>query len=75
MDAEERFWKKVNKTDSCWEWKASIRGKGYGAFCIKKKRQKHMTFTLKKSVLKALEMINKKTWCGGFDSHALPPIY
>jgi hypothetical protein len=30
-----RFWEKVNKTDSCWEWKAAIRGNsGYGAFKI-----------------------------------------
>lgn len=29
----ERFFEKVNKTDSCWLWNASLRGKtGYGAF-------------------------------------------
>ncbi len=31
---EERFWSKVNKTESiddCWEWNASGRGKGYGS--------------------------------------------
>jgi len=29
----ERFWSKVNKTESCWNWTAGIRGKcGYGAF-------------------------------------------
>lgn len=28
-----RFWDKVEKTNSCWNWKAAIRGKtGYGAF-------------------------------------------
>lgn len=31
----ERFWKKVNKTETCWLWTAAIRGKtGYGAFKI-----------------------------------------
>lgn len=30
----DRFWAKVEKTDSCWLWKAAIRRKddGYGAF-------------------------------------------
>ncbi len=29
----ERFFKKINKTNSCWEWTAALRGKsGYGAF-------------------------------------------
>jgi hypothetical protein len=27
-----RFWEKVNKTETCWIWKASKRHKGYGAF-------------------------------------------
>jgi hypothetical protein len=27
---EELFWSRVNKTDSCWLWTGSIRGKGYG---------------------------------------------
>lgn len=29
---EERFWAKVNKTEGCWLWTASLRNKGYGAF-------------------------------------------
>jgi len=30
-----RFFDKVNKTDTCWEWTAGLRGKtGYGAFKI-----------------------------------------
>ena len=33
---QQRFWSnveiKVNKPDECWEWKASIRGHGYGQF-------------------------------------------
>jgi len=33
MTTEERFFKKVNKTTSCWFWKAGTRGKtGYGSF-------------------------------------------
>jgi len=33
----ERFWEKVQKTDSCWMWTASKRYKGYGAFIWKDK--------------------------------------
>lgn len=29
----QRFWSKVNKTETCWNWIASTRGNGYG--CIK----------------------------------------
>lgn len=33
---EERFWSKVNKTDTCWLWKSSINPKsGYGSFVYK----------------------------------------
>jgi hypothetical protein len=28
----ERFWAKVNKTDACWEWRASKYPTGYGAY-------------------------------------------
>ena len=28
----QRFWVKVEKTDSCWNWTAGSRGNGYGAF-------------------------------------------
>lgn len=28
----DRFWKKVEKTDGCWNWIASIRSTGYGQF-------------------------------------------
>lgn len=27
----QRFWDKVEKTDTCWNWTASSRGHGYGA--------------------------------------------
>jgi hypothetical protein len=28
----ERFWSKVNKTDTCWLWTGAIMGRGYGNF-------------------------------------------
>jgi len=31
---DERFWSKVNKGPSCWEWQASETGNGYGRFTI-----------------------------------------
>lgn len=30
-----RFWSKVNKSDGCWEWKASFGFRDYGKFKIK----------------------------------------
>lgn len=35
--AEDRFWEKVNKTETCWLWTGSIRGGGYGKFSVDKK--------------------------------------
>ena len=32
--AEARFWVKVNKTDTCWEWTAHKLFNGYGRFSI-----------------------------------------
>lgn len=32
MKTEERFWAKVEKTETCWLWAASQRGGGYGQF-------------------------------------------
>lgn len=34
-DLSVRFFKKVDKTDGCWNWTASGRGKGYGVIKIK----------------------------------------
>ncbi len=31
---EERFWKHVHKTDSCWLWTASVNDKGYGQLFV-----------------------------------------
>lgn len=31
---ENRFWAKVQKTESCWLWTGAIRDKGYGAFGV-----------------------------------------
>lgn len=30
-----RFWNKVNKTETCWQWQASIFTNGYGQFLAK----------------------------------------
>lgn len=32
---EERFWAKVNKTDTCWLWTACTFSNGYGKFAIR----------------------------------------
>jgi hypothetical protein len=32
QSTEERFWSKVNRTETCWEWTASKRLAGYGQF-------------------------------------------
>lgn len=32
IPAAERFWPKVNKTDTCWLWIANTNKKGYGRF-------------------------------------------
>jgi hypothetical protein len=32
----DRFWSKVQKTETCWLWTASKRHKGYGAFCYER---------------------------------------
>jgi hypothetical protein len=34
LSIEERFWKKVNKTDTCWLWTGAITGAGYGHLYI-----------------------------------------
>lgn len=36
---EERFWGRVDKTPSCWNWTAGKTGHGYGAFAVVKKKQ------------------------------------
>ncbi len=37
---KKRFWDKVEKTDSCWLWTASVDGGGYGLFHLDGKLQK-----------------------------------
>jgi len=32
MQTLERFWNNIEKTDSCWNWKASLFKNGYGQF-------------------------------------------
>jgi hypothetical protein len=34
---EERFWAKVDKTETCWMWTASKDRRGYGKFCVQRK--------------------------------------
>lgn len=34
MTPSERFWNKVNKTDSCWLWEGATTPRGYGAFRV-----------------------------------------
>mgnify|MGYP001213333075 CR=1 FL=1 len=34
---EERFWEKVNKTETCWLWTASVGSHGYGVIGIGKR--------------------------------------
>lgn len=33
MTKERRFWIKVIKTDTCWEWRGAASPQGYGMFC------------------------------------------
>lgn len=37
---EDRFWAKVNKTDTCWLWEGSLHYKGYGQFLFNGRTQK-----------------------------------
>lgn len=39
-DLESRFWSKVNKTDSCWEWMAYRDSFGYGRFRVGKRMER-----------------------------------
>ena len=40
VNAVERFWAKVNKTDGCWLWTACKLRSGYGQFCLNEKMLK-----------------------------------
>jgi hypothetical protein len=33
-DIETRFWSKVEKTDTCWNWTGSVNDQGYGTFNV-----------------------------------------
>lgn len=46
--AADRFWTKVSKTDSCWLWKGTRTGKGYGIFTLggKRKRAHQISYIL-----------------------------
>lgn len=34
IPVNERFWDKVNKTDSCWLWTSKLNGSGYGVIAV-----------------------------------------
>lgn len=38
---EERFWSKVEKTETCWNWIGTIERSGYGRFWLKKNVSAH----------------------------------
>lgn len=38
--SEMKFWAKVKKSDSCWEWIAALNEKGYGVFGVGKQTDK-----------------------------------
>ena len=45
----DRFWSKVNKTETCWEWTSALYPKGYGMFMLpgnNKMRAHRLTFSL-----------------------------
>lgn len=33
-DVQQRFWAKVDKTDTCWNWTAAVNSGGYGNYCV-----------------------------------------
>ena len=41
LTLEERFWAKVDRTDSCWLWAASVNDEGYGTFNAPRNRLAH----------------------------------
>lgn len=47
MDLEvvKRFWKKIEKSDNCWNWTASLDKDGYGKFTNNKKSVKAHRFS------------------------------
>lgn len=38
--AQDRFWEKVIKTDTCWLWQAGLFSDGYGAFTVNGKTRR-----------------------------------
>lgn len=47
----ELFWKKVNKTDTCWLWTASVGWNGYGMFGKPTKRAHHVAIHLAGAII------------------------
>ena len=44
LTLEEKFWDKVNKTETCWLWTASVNNRGYGQFNTAKLGKKGMSY-------------------------------
>src|SRR5580658_194886 len=54
---EEKFWSKVNKTETCWLWTGYLDKNGYGSFTF----GKHNATNCKKAYRMAWELINGPT--------------
>lgn len=57
--AVDRFWSKVDKTDSCWNWTASVRKDGYGQFSYNGKQKvphRHSYELVKGKISKGLQI-------------------
>lgn len=43
MNTSTMFWKKVRKSDGCWEWSGSLNKDGYGIVCLPRIRGRVVT--------------------------------
>lgn len=62
QESIDRFWAKVEKTDSCWLWTAALNEKGYGVFGVKKETDKAHRISWKLSkgpILNSLFVLHK----------------
>lgn len=56
---ENLFWKKVNKTESCWLWTASKDRDGYGHFARNKRAHRISYILIKGKIPKGLWVLHK----------------
>lgn len=47
---EERFWSKVDRTDTCWNWTATTEVTGYGRFTLRGKKVLAHRFSYEQSI-------------------------